>query len=139
VIFLHAIAANSIEDLGLLEEVIDSLRSARKVHSGTEKLYQICSAFGKLARQMVTARNTSVGTYDQEADSLELGNIQRDMAFDWPEFDLDLANPELDMEVALGCEDIDMVTVFNDWYGGQLGMDFLWEDSGQAGRWNLDQ
>ncbi|KAF4944251.1 hypothetical protein FSARC_14722 [Fusarium sarcochroum] len=134
VIFLHAIAANSIEDLCLLEEVIESLKSARKVHSGTEKLFQICSAFGKLARQMVTAKDTSVGTYDQEVDSLELGNVQEDMSFDWPEFDLDLANPEFDMEIASGCEDIDMAAVFNDWYGGQPGMDFLWEDAGQMGR-----
>ncbi|KAJ4252800.1 hypothetical protein NW762_010706 [Fusarium torreyae] len=139
VIFLHAIAANSIEDLSLLDEVIESLRSVRKAHSGTERLYQICSAFGKLARQMVTAKDRSVGTYDQEADSLELGNIQEDVTFDWPEFGLDLANPELDMEIAFGCEDIDMAAVFNDWYGGQPGMDFLWEDSGHAGSWNLNR
>ncbi|KAF5865898.1 hypothetical protein ETB97_001966 [Aspergillus alliaceus] len=71
VIFLHAIAATSSEDIQLLEEVVGSLEHIRRVSPSSERLYQICSTFLQIARVLVETRHSCVGTYNQLEDSLQ--------------------------------------------------------------------
>ena len=70
VIFLHAIAVTSFEDVQLLEDVVKILRSMRSASKGSERLYQICATFSHLARRLVEDRLSCVGTYNQQDNSL---------------------------------------------------------------------
>lgn len=71
VIFLHAIAASSLDDLQLLEDVVESLQKVQQVSRSSESLYQICSTFAQIARGLVEARKSCVGMYNQQDDSLQ--------------------------------------------------------------------
>lgn len=74
-IFLHAIAATSADDLQLLEDVVESLKHIAGVSRSSERLYKICSTFAKIARAFIEARRSnSVGTYNQQDDSLYFMN-----------------------------------------------------------------
>ncbi|KAM0431868.1 hypothetical protein ACHAPT_005121 [Fusarium lateritium] len=116
VIFLHAIAASSLDDVHLLEQVIETLKSAYKSHSGSERLLQICAAFARLARRMVEARNSCVGMYDQHTDSLQLAVVPEDMPLSWSEA---FADPKLAVDNPYGWEDGDMTAILTDWINGQ--------------------
>jgi len=72
VIFLHAIAATSFDDIQLLEEVNKSLQKVRQVSRSSERLYQICSTFTRIAKEFVEARKSCVGVYNQQDDSLQI-------------------------------------------------------------------
>ncbi|KAH0846866.1 hypothetical protein FOPE_11223 [Fonsecaea pedrosoi] len=52
-VFLHAVVAASFEDVLLLDQVVDSLKPTRAASHRTERLYQVCSTFAKLARDIV--------------------------------------------------------------------------------------
>lgn len=66
VIFLRAIAATSREDVQLLEEISESLRKIQKVSRSSERLYQICSTFTRIAKEFVRNRKSCGGLYDHE-------------------------------------------------------------------------
>ncbi|KAF4979220.1 hypothetical protein FZEAL_4529 [Fusarium zealandicum] len=129
VIFLHAIAASSLEDVQLLSDVVETLESAQKGHAGTKKLYQICATFARLARRMVEARNSCVGMYDHSTDSLQLAGATEDVPWNWSGPPLDMS----DQTQAGGLADWgdnDMSAILADWINGQpptmemLSMDF---------------
>jgi hypothetical protein len=122
VIFLHSIAASSLEDVNLLEQVVDTFRHAREIHAGAEKLYQICATFARLARRMVESRNTSVGMYDQNTDSLQVAGVSETVPLIWPEA---FAQPTghgqqttADAGVDAFLND-DMTSILADWINGQ--------------------
>ncbi|KAH6890653.1 hypothetical protein B0T10DRAFT_537975 [Thelonectria olida] len=72
VIFVHAIAATSIEDVNLLDEVVEALRRIRKTSQASERLYTVCATFSRLGRGLVEARKANIGMYNQQEDSLRL-------------------------------------------------------------------
>lgn len=72
VIFLHSIAATSIEDVKLLDDVVQTLHRTRSVSIASERLYSISANFACVARGLVEARKSCVGRYDEERDALEL-------------------------------------------------------------------
>lgn len=76
-IFLHAIAATSLEDVKLLEEVAATLFHARGVSSGSERMYSIGTNFARAARGLVEAQKSCVGAYNKQRDSLQLHNESR--------------------------------------------------------------
>jgi hypothetical protein len=120
VIFLHSIAASSLEDVNLLEQVVDTFRHARKIHAGAEKLYQICDTFARLARRMVESRNTSVGMYDQNTDSLQVAGVSETVPLSWPEA---FVQPTGQGQQATADADAflndDMTSILADWINGQ--------------------
>ena len=115
VIFLHSIAASSLEDVSLLEEVVDTFRHAREIHAGAEKLYQICATFARLARRMVESQNTSVGMYDQKTDSLQVAGVSENLPLSWPGFGQQV---EADANMSVFLND-DMTSILADWINGQ--------------------
>ncbi|RBR12146.1 uncharacterized protein FIESC28_08780 [Fusarium coffeatum] len=115
VTFLHSIAASSLEDVSLLEEVVDTFRHAREIHAGAEKLYQICDTFARLARRMVESQNTSVGMYDQNTDSLQVAGVSENLPLSWPEFGQQV---EADANMSVFLND-DMTSILADWINGQ--------------------
>lgn len=118
VIFLHSIAAASLEDVHLLEQIVNTFRSAREIHGGAEKLYQICDTFARLARRMVESRNTSVGMYDQNTDSLQVVGVSENVPLSWHE---SVAQPEGNTEGDgfTGFLNDDMTSILADWINGQ--------------------
>lgn len=115
VTFLHSIAASSLEDVSLLEEVVDTFRHAREIHAGAEKLYQICDTFARLARRMVESQNTSVGMYDQNTDSLQVAGVSENLPLSWPELGQQV---DADANVSVFLND-DMTSILADWINGQ--------------------
>ncbi|KAF5242549.1 hypothetical protein FAUST_3261 [Fusarium austroamericanum] len=122
VIFLHSMAASSLEDVQLLEQVVDTFRHAREIHAGAERLYQICATFARLARRMVESRNTSVGMYDQNTDSLQVAGVSQDVPLIWPEA---FVQPTGQGQQATSDSDVDaflnddMTSILADWINGQ--------------------
>ncbi|KAH8680093.1 hypothetical protein BGZ60DRAFT_401267 [Tricladium varicosporioides] len=72
VIFLHAIAATSLEDVQLLDDIVGTLQNFRGTSQRSERLYQICATFARLARALTETRNSCVGAYNSQEDSLRL-------------------------------------------------------------------
>lgn len=70
--FLHAIAGASLEDVELLDLMVQILQSVRGSSKISEKLYQVCATFARLARRLVEEQNSCVGAYDAREDSLHL-------------------------------------------------------------------
>ncbi|KAJ5806376.1 fungal-specific transcription factor domain-containing protein [Penicillium pulvis] len=77
VIFLHAIAATSMDDVNLLEEVVATLYNTRGVSSASERLYSIGVNFARVARGLVAAQKSCVGKYNEQEDSLLLSGDTR--------------------------------------------------------------
>ncbi|KAI0468819.1 hypothetical protein F4859DRAFT_488915 [Xylaria cf. heliscus] len=114
VLFLHAIATSSVDDLDLLDEVVLTLRSAPKAGKPFERLFELCSTFARLARRLVEAAQPCVGNYDQGTDALQLPETTE------PEHWLGSLQT-LDMMPNEFSEDynVDVSTIFVDWMNGQ--------------------
>ncbi|KAF4968347.1 hypothetical protein FSARC_4293 [Fusarium sarcochroum] len=119
VIFLHSIASSSLEDVELLEKVVDTFRSAREIHAGAEKLYQICATFSRLARRMVEARNTSVGMYDQNTDSLQVVGVSESAPLSWSDAFNQSLGQTAEADGLTGFLNEDMTSMLADWINGQ--------------------
>ncbi|CAG7998278.1 unnamed protein product [Penicillium olsonii] len=78
VIFLHSIAATSLEDVKLLEQVVETVQKTRGVSKASERLYNICANFLSVSRGLVGAQKSCVGRYDGNRDALELTNDSQD-------------------------------------------------------------
>ncbi|KAM0355756.1 hypothetical protein ACHAPU_000142 [Fusarium lateritium] len=119
VIFLHSIAAASLEDVSLLEQIVNTFRSAREIHAGAEKLYEICNTFARLARRMVEARNTSVGMYDQNTDSLQVVGVSENVPLSWHESVAQPPGGDAEGDGFTGFLNDDMTSILADWINGQ--------------------
>ncbi|KAF4988141.1 hypothetical protein FDECE_15171, partial [Fusarium decemcellulare] len=73
-VFLHTIAANSMEDLGLLDDVVTVLERVSGVSNACQNLFKVCSTFARLGRALVEARLSSPGSHNQAEDALQLLN-----------------------------------------------------------------
>ncbi|CAI7638861.1 unnamed protein product [Penicillium bialowiezense] len=133
VIFLHSIAATSMEDVKLLEDVVKTLQQTRGVSSASERLYNICANFVAVSRGLVEAQKSCVGRYDEQRDALELFNDsqyghlffsdcqQEELGFDMTTY---LTNPEVQT----------MSAVLEGWDSGQQSaIDVLGVDLGHFG------
>ncbi|PYI01184.1 hypothetical protein BO78DRAFT_354092 [Aspergillus sclerotiicarbonarius CBS 121057] len=119
VIFLHAISAKDTESVTLLAKVLATFENFRKASQGSERLYQICATFTQIAK-LVQSQRLSIGTYNQQDDSLILSEISGDTSIFHPDTFQDMF--EID--------DVNRVTslyatdILNDWFSGQP---FLWD------------
>ncbi|KAJ5096908.1 hypothetical protein N7456_007629 [Penicillium angulare] len=118
VIFLHAIAATSMEDVKLLEEVVATLQVARGVSNASERIYSIGANFARVARGLVEAQK-SVGKYNEQEDSLKLGDDTRKAH---------VFNPDITQDPSIGVDMMDYLTypeaqdmsaLFGSWDSGQ--------------------
>ncbi|KAJ8132513.1 hypothetical protein O1611_g1108 [Lasiodiplodia mahajangana] len=116
VIFLHAIAATSIEDLNLLDEVVQMLRSTRQAGKSFERLHELCATFARLARRLVEGAQPCVGAYNQGTDSLQLPEEAGHMPVYWLE---SLQNPDMMSSEFDDIHNVDISTIFSDWMSGQ--------------------
>ncbi|KAI0455713.1 hypothetical protein F5B21DRAFT_503002 [Xylaria acuta] len=64
VLFLHAVPTGSVDDLDLLDEVVQTLRSTRQAGKPFERLHDLCPTFARLARRLVEAGRPCVGDYN---------------------------------------------------------------------------
>ncbi|KAF5583187.1 transcriptional regulatory [Fusarium pseudoanthophilum] len=119
VIFLHSIAASSLEDVELLEQVVTTFRSARDINIGAEKLYQICSTFARLARRMVESRNTSVGMYDQNNDTLQVAGVSENDPLTWTDMAIQPSGQQAGTDEFADFLTDDMTNILADWINGQ--------------------
>ncbi|KAB8241117.1 hypothetical protein BDV35DRAFT_385211 [Aspergillus flavus] len=135
VIFLHAIAATSSDDIQLLNEVVESLQHIRYVSPSSERLYQICSTFLQIARELVKTRQSCVGAYNQLEDSLQFATDAGPMSIFEPDCLQSLFGTDTS-EYAPFLADHDMCAIFDSWatgvpagvnlFGGDVGeLDFV--------------
>lgn len=68
VVFLHAIAASSHDDVRVLEEVQESLEPLQNFNQQSEQVYNLSKTFSKLAKAFVEQDSTFVGTYNSKDD-----------------------------------------------------------------------
>ncbi|PYH46369.1 fungal specific transcription factor domain-containing protein [Aspergillus saccharolyticus JOP 1030-1] len=121
---LHAIAAKDPDSVALLAQVVDTLKNLRDTSSqgaGSQRLYQICATFAQLAQKLVeSVPSVSVGTYNQEDDSLRLSDAGDLAAFPF--------QPNT-LQDLVAIDDVNRVTstyatdFLNEWITGQP---FLW-------------
>ncbi|PGH08262.1 hypothetical protein AJ79_06048 [Helicocarpus griseus UAMH5409] len=74
VLFTHTIATASLDDLALLEQVSNSLESARDISEGGERLFRLCAVFFQVARLYVEVR---MREGNQQQQQTVAGNIGR--------------------------------------------------------------
>ncbi|GMF77603.1 unnamed protein product [Aspergillus oryzae] len=117
VIFLHAIAATSSDDIQLLNEVVESLQHIRYVSPSSERLYQICSTFLQIARELVKTRQSCVGAYNQLEDSLQFATDAGPMSIFEPDCLQSLFGTDTS-EYAPFLADHDMCAIFDSWATG---------------------
>lgn len=79
--FLYVVASKSNQDLQILEEVVHTMNGVREASHASRRLYRICNAFLRLARELSQARYSSIGIYDHHNDSLQLANGSSQPAF----------------------------------------------------------
>ncbi|KAE8161566.1 hypothetical protein BDV40DRAFT_313021 [Aspergillus tamarii] len=130
VIFLHAIAATSSDDIQLLHEVVDSLQHIRYVSPSSERLYQICSTFLQIAKGLVETRQSCVGAYNQLEDSLQFATDAGPMSIFEPDCLQGLFGADTSEHVPY-LADHDMCAIFDSWatglpagmnlFGGNIG------------------
>lgn len=115
-LFLHAVATSSVDDLDLLDEVVQTLRRTRQAGKPFERLYELCSTFARLARRMVEAAQPCVGDYNQGTDTLQLPGTTEQMPEHWLGSlqTLDGMPNEFSDE-----SNVDVSTIFADWMNGQ--------------------
>lgn len=77
VVFLHAIASSSTDDVKLLEETEESLEPLKHLNQQSEQVYGLCKIFCKLAKAYVERHSTFPGVYNSQEDMVVMP--QRDM------------------------------------------------------------
>lgn len=77
VVFLHAIASSSTDDVKLLEETEESLEPLKHLNQQSEQVYGLCKIFCKLAKAYVERNSTFPGVYNSQEDMVVMP--QRDM------------------------------------------------------------
>lgn len=68
VVFLHAIASSSTDDVKLLEETEESLEPLKHLNQQSEQVYGLCKIFCKLAKAYVERNSTFPGVYNSQED-----------------------------------------------------------------------
>ncbi|KAL4787931.1 hypothetical protein BJX76DRAFT_249584 [Aspergillus varians] len=127
VIFLHAIAASSLEDTQLLEDVVRTLHPIKGTSKASGRLHQICTIFARVARGLVESRNSFLGAYNAQDDSLRLLNDTSQTSLFEPNSLQDYFTAEVDMlDQFTYSEAEDLSAILGSWASGQPPtVDFL--------------
>ncbi|KAH7010958.1 fungal-specific transcription factor domain-containing protein [Macrophomina phaseolina] len=70
VVFTHAVATMSTEDLKLLQETVGTLDQAKHISEGAQRLYDVCKAFVDAAEVLINSRQTVTGMQQHDDGSL---------------------------------------------------------------------
>lgn len=121
VTFLHAIGAHNSEDVKLLEDVLSTLQNARVASKAAERLFQICSAFVRLVKELSRPRSSPLGFYNQRNDCLRLMDTPGQSILRPGVFQSTQGQDPTD---GLGSSDV--FDILDDWVSGQpISMDFF--------------
>ncbi|KAF2014683.1 hypothetical protein BU24DRAFT_463450 [Aaosphaeria arxii CBS 175.79] len=69
VVFTHAIASHSSEDVELLDQVLQTLEAPRGYSEAVNRLYQVCRVFLEFVKAFVPSHHPFFGSYNLEEDS----------------------------------------------------------------------
>lgn len=134
VVFLHAIASSSTDDVKLLEETEESLEPLKHLNQQSGQVYSLCKIFAKLAKAYVEQHSTFPGTYNSQEDMVVMphtdmqGREQNYMAL-MPHgvaFQPPMAVPEFQAPAFDGSEMDGMSMFLGNWLGGQQPVANLW-------------
>ena len=106
-----------MEDVQLLEAVTKVLHKIRKASKGTERLYEICATFVRLAKGLVESQTSCLGTYNEQEDSLQFSSYPGQLAELRPEDLQTYFGPNM-MDYITDSEALDMSTILADWANG---------------------
>jgi len=132
VVFLHAIASSSKEDVKLLEETEESLEPLKNLNQQSEQVYGLCKIFCRLARAFVERNSTFVGTYNSQEDTVVMPQSDlhgRDLSFMAAppmQFPSQMTGSEFHMPSFDGSEMDDMSMFLGNWLGGREPVANLW-------------
>lgn len=70
VVFLHAVASASHEDVQLLEKTQKTLELVKELNQQSRQVYNLCRVFHQVARAFVDRNSTFVGTYNSLDDTV---------------------------------------------------------------------
>jgi len=132
VVFLHAIASSSNEDVKLLEETEESLEPLKNLNQQSEQVYGLCKMFCKLAKAFVERQSTFVGTYNSQEDMVVMpqsdmhGRDPNSMAAPHMQFSSQTTYPDFHMPSFDGSEMDDMSMFLGNWLGAREPVANLW-------------
>ena len=132
VVFLHAIASSSNEDVRLLEETAESLEPLKELNEQSQQLYNLSKIFCKLARAFVDRNSTFVGIYHPQEDMVVMPQSEmnnRDFGFlggPSMQFPSQNTGPDFHMPSFDGSEMDEMSMYFGNWLGGKEPVANLW-------------
>lgn len=112
VVFIHAIATYSKEDIQLLRDTVQTLHDLRDVSQGARRLHSICKALLDTVEVLSRSQQSVFNIHERDDGSLVFGSNTNQEAyighpdFVWPEDMSDLNGSELDMS-----------SLFNNWLG----------------------
>ncbi|KAK5941231.1 hypothetical protein PMZ80_006508 [Knufia obscura] len=132
VVFLHAIASSSKEDVKLLEETQESLEPLKNLNQQSEQVYGLCKIFCKLAKAFVERNSTFIGSYDSQEDMVVMPQSDmhgRDLNFMTApsmQFSSQMMGPESQLPSfdVSGMDDMSMF--LGNWLGGREPVANLW-------------
>lgn len=111
VVFTHAIATMSVEDLKLLQETVGTLYQAKHISEGAQRLHDVCKAFADAAAVLINSRQTLTGMQQHDDGSLVFPAVTdphvpmttQDFAWPvWPDANQNLDSSNMDMSLFLG-------------------------------------
>lgn len=134
VVFLHAIASSSKEDVKLLEETEESLEPIKHLNQQSEQVYGLCKIFCKLAKAYVEQNSTFPGVYNMQEDTVVMppmdvqGRDQNYMAVmqQGMPFHAQMTGPEFQAPAFDGSEMDGMSMFLGNWLGGHQPVANLW-------------
>lgn len=134
VVFLHAIASSSKDDVKLLEETEESLEPLKHLNQQSEQVYGLSKIFCKLAKAYVEQNSTFPGVYNSQEDMVvmpQMGMQGRDqnymavMQHGLP-FQSQMTGPEFQAPAFDGTEMDGMSMFLGNWLGGHQPVANLW-------------
>lgn len=133
VVFLHAIASASQEDVKLLEEAEKTLDLIKEVNQQSQQVYNLCRTFHKVARIFVEKNSTFVGTYNSLDDTVIMpqSDHMRDFGYvpTQQSQPYHMLAPSVDSAMIPSFDETDMngISMFlGDWLGNNAPVSQLW-------------
>jgi hypothetical protein len=126
VVFTHAMASHSQNDINLLVQVLSTLEAPRKNSEALNRLYQVCKVFVDFAKAFIPSQQPPFGFYNVQEDSFTFslngeGNIYE-------------CNPAFNYSEENGSEaKVDEIESMSAFLGAFLG-----ENSAVTSLWNMD-
>lgn len=83
VVFTHAIASQSKDDVELLFQVLNTLEAPRKNTEALNRLYQVCKVFVDFAKAFIQSQQPLFGFYNAQEDSFTFSINDESTTYEW--------------------------------------------------------